>query len=98
MVDNIMVGDRDSEQGKAHLEAISPIIALVNSNALTCLFQGTGDVVVPDDQSGLYKAAKGYNLPVELLLLENGTHSLDSNPNRKQAFDRVINFVKANIE
>ncbi|HAE89414.1 MAG TPA: hypothetical protein DCG80_00355 [Idiomarina sp.] len=99
MVDNIMVGDRDSEQGKAHLEAISPIASFGKLKRPTLLVHGTGDVVVPDDQSeAFYKAAKGYNLPVELLLLENGTHSLDSNPNRKQAFDRVINFVKANIE
>ncbi len=99
MVDNIMVGDRDSEQGKAHLEAISPIASFGKLKRPTLLVHGTGDVVVPDDQSeAFYKAAKEYNLPVELLLLENGTHSLDSNPNRKQAFDRVINFVKANIE
>ena len=99
MVDNIMVGDRDSEKGKAHLEAISPIASFGKLKRPTLLVHGTGDVVVPDDQSeAFYKAAKEYNLPVELLLLENGTHSLDSNPNRKQAFDRVINFVKANIE
>ncbi|OIM99546.1 hypothetical protein BFR57_02980 [Idiomarina sp. MD25a] len=99
MVDNIMVGDRDSEKGKAHLASISPVNNIGMLKRPTLLIHGTGDVVVPDDQSKqFYKAAQKYNLPVELLLLEEGTHQLDSNPNRKDAYTRAIKFVKQHIK
>lgn len=56
-------------------------------------------MVVPDDQSeAFYDAAAQYNLPVELLLLEDGTLSLFSNTNRKQAFERTAMFVRDNID
>jgi dipeptidyl aminopeptidase/acylaminoacyl peptidase len=98
MVDNIMVGDRDSEAGKKQLASLSPINHIGTLKQPTLLVHGTGDVVVPDDQSqAFYDAAAQYNLPVELLLLEDGTHSLDSNPNRTQAFERIVGFVRDNI-
>ena len=52
MVDNIMVGDRDSEQCKSAFRGYFTYRwALANSKRPTLLVHGTGDVVVPDDQS-----------------------------------------------
>lgn len=92
------IGNPDKPQEAADLKAVSAINHLDKIKKPILLIHGTHDTRVKFKQSAdFYEAAKSKRLDVEYIQLENGTHFLDEDTNRKAAFKAIDEFLSKHL-
>ena len=92
-------GDLSKEQDTQHLKAISPINAIDKIKTPMLMIHGTNDMRVYYNQSAdFYKKAKAAGKDIEYLELKFGTHFLDENKDRLEAFKAIEAFLTKHLK
>jgi dipeptidyl aminopeptidase/acylaminoacyl peptidase len=94
----MQIGDPDDAANNKELQKLSAINQLSKIKAPILLVHGKNDTRVNHGQSmDFYKAAKKENLNVEYVEFEYGTHDLDEEQNRVDAFKEIERFLQEHL-
>jgi dipeptidyl aminopeptidase/acylaminoacyl peptidase len=94
----MQVGDIEKSEANNELKSLSAVNQLSKIKSPILLVHGKNDTQVNHGQSmDFYQAAKKENLDVEYIEFEYGTHYLDEEQNRVDAFKEIERFLQEHL-